>query len=75
MLIGGLISSSKSEGSQGVPIFGQLPLIKQFFSGGKNDQLRTELMIMIIPYILSTPSEAEELSDELQRERMRLLSN
>ena len=75
VLIGGLISSSKSEGSQGVPIFGQLPLIKQFFSGGKNDQLRTELMIMIIPYILSTPSEAEELSDELQRERMRLLSN
>jgi general secretion pathway protein D len=75
VLIGGLISSNSSKGSRGVPFFGQLPILKEFFSGRTNDQLRTELMIMIIPYILSTPNEAEGLGDELQRARMKLLSD
>ena len=75
VLIGGLISSNSSKGSRGVPFFGQLPLLKEFFSGRTDDQLRTELMIMIIPYILSTPNEAEGLGDELQRARMKLLSD
>jgi general secretion pathway protein D len=74
VLIGGLISSTKSEANQGIPILGQIPGIKNFFSGGTQDQLRTELMIMIIPYILVSPTEAEELNDELQRARIELLS-
>jgi hypothetical protein len=31
-------------------------------------------MIMIIPYVLTTPEEAEALGDELQQQRMELLS-
>jgi general secretion pathway protein D len=70
VLIGGLISSTSSEGSQGVPILGRLPLIGKLFRTDNNAQDRTELMIMIIPYILETPGEAEALTDELQMQRI-----
>ena len=74
VLIGGLIASNSSEGNQGLPVLSRIPLIKEFFSGGTNDQSRTELMVMIIPYILSTPEKAMELTDELQRVRMKILT-
>ena len=74
VLIGGLISSTMSEGEQGVPILGRIPVVKELFSAGTNDQVRTELMVMIIPYILNSPDEAEALTDELQRVRMKSLS-
>ena len=74
VLIGGLISSTLGEGEQGIPVLGRIPGVKKLFSSGTNDQSRTELMIMIIPYILSSPSEAEALTDELQRARMEYLS-
>lgn len=70
VLIGGLISSTSSEGSQGVQILGRLPLIGKLFRSDNNAQDRTELMIMIIPYILDTPGEAEALTDELQMQRI-----
>ena len=75
VLIGGLISSTSSEGSQGIPILNQIPLVKKLLSGEANEKVRTELMIMIIPYILTSPEEAEEITDELQRARMKLLGD
>jgi|GEM_PF-1904892 len=74
VLIGGLISSTTSEGEQGVPILGRLPVIGKLFRTDTNTQDRTELMVMIIPYVLNSPGEAEGLTDELQNERMQSLS-
>jgi general secretion pathway protein D len=74
VLLGGLISSSTSQGNQGVPVFGKLPLIGKLFRTDKDSQDRTELMIMIIPYILNSPDEAEQLSDELQKARIEQLT-
>ncbi|MFC4700071.1 type II and III secretion system protein [Glaciecola siphonariae] len=73
VLIGGLISSTTSEGQRGVPILGKLPLIGNLFRTNSNNQDRTELMVMIIPYILSSPDEAESLTDELQQSRLQFL--
>jgi general secretion pathway protein D len=70
VLLGGLISSTTSVGNQGVPILGRLPMIGKLFSTDSNTQDRTELMIMIIPYILNSPGEAEQLTDELQKARI-----
>jgi general secretion pathway protein D len=70
VLLGGLISSTTSVGNQGVPILGRLPMIGKLFSTDTNTQDRTELMIMIIPYILNSPGEAEQLTDELQKARI-----
>ncbi|GGO63627.1 type II and III secretion system protein [Bowmanella pacifica] len=75
VLLGGLISSNTSRNQQGVPILGKLPLLGKLFSTDAEEQIRTELMIMIIPYILSSPDEAEALTDELQRARIDSVSS
>ena len=75
VLLGGLISSTTSESSSGVPLLGRLPLLGNLFKTESNGQVRTELMVMIIPYIINSPEEAEQLTDELQRARIESLSN
>ena len=75
VLLGGLISSTSSVGEQGVPVLGRLPLLGNLFSTDTNRQDRTELMVMIIPYVLNSPEEAENLTDELQRARIESLSS
>jgi general secretion pathway protein D len=74
VLLGGLISSTTSAGNTGIPVLGKLPLIGKLFRTDTESQDRTELMIMIIPYILNSPDEAEQLTDELQRARINKLS-
>ncbi|APD87571.1 type II and III secretion system protein [Alteromonas sp. Mex14] len=73
VLIGGLIRSSDSEAETGVPVLGKLPGIGKLFRGDSGTQRRTELMVMIIPYILNGPDEAESLRDELQKDRMQII--
>lgn len=70
VLLGGLISSTTEDNGTGVPILGKLPLIGRLFSSDEKTQTRTELMIMVIPYILNSPGEAEQLTDELQKARI-----
>jgi general secretion pathway protein D len=70
VLLGGLISSTSGTTNSGVPILGKLPFIGKLFSTDTEEQNRTELMIMVIPYILNSPGEAEQLTDELQKERI-----
>lgn len=74
VLLGGLISSSTSNNEQGVPILGKLPLVGKLFSTNTQSQDRTELMIMIVPYIINSFEEAEQLSDDLQLQRINKLS-
>lgn len=74
VLIGGLISSSTSEGTRGIPVLGKLPILGKLFTTDTNSQDRTELMVMIIPYIISSPEEGQDLTDELQRSRIEELS-
>lgn len=73
VLIGGLIRSNDGGGERGVPVLGKLPIIGNLFKGRSSEVRRTELMIMIIPYILNSPDEAESLVDELQESRIREL--
>jgi general secretion pathway protein D len=74
VLLGGLISSTTENTNTGIPILGKLPLVGKLFSNDSDDQKRTELMIMIIPYVLNSPSEAESLTDELQMQRIQDIS-
>lgn len=74
VLLGGLISSTTENTNTGIPILGKLPFIGKLFSNDSDDQKRTELMIMIIPYVLNSPSEAESLTDELQMQRIQSIS-
>ena len=74
VLLGGLISTTASEGDSGVPFLKDLPLIGQLFRVNKSSNTRTELVIMIVPYVIDNDEEAIEIADTL-RSRLKLLPN
>jgi general secretion pathway protein D len=66
ILLGGLISSSSSKGRNGVPWLGKMPIIGRLLSADNNSSARTELMVMIIPYVIATPLEGQAISKSIQ---------
>ncbi|MDE0364506.1 MAG: hypothetical protein OXP09_02915 [Gammaproteobacteria bacterium] len=66
LLLGGLISGSQSAGETGVPILGQLPGIGQLFRSDSLQEDRTELLIMVTPYVITNHEEGWELTRQIQ---------
>jgi general secretion pathway protein D len=66
ILIGGLISQTKSTNKSGVPKFSKIPLLGKLFSNDNDSSDRTELMVMIIPYVIDTPKEGEAITKTIQ---------
>lgn len=66
ILLAGLISDTKSKGKTGVPFFSKIPLLGKFFRNDTKSGARTELMVMIIPYVIETPEEGESITKTIQ---------
>ena len=58
MLLGGLISTDSSHGYSGVPILSDIPLVGRIFRVEKENDKRTELVMLIIPYIIDDDQDA-----------------
>ncbi|MBR6021622.1 MAG: type II secretion system secretin GspD, partial [Kiritimatiellae bacterium] len=58
IVLGGLVQTSSSESQSRVPILGSLPLIGGLFRNSDKSHQRTELLVLITPYVLMTPEEA-----------------
>ncbi len=67
ILLGGLISSSNSLGNNGVPLLGKMPILGKLFSADNNSSARTELMVMIIPYVIDSPAEGQAVTKSIQQ--------
>jgi len=65
-----LISKTTSQGEQGVPWLGKLPLVGAFFRTDSESTSTTELMVMVIPYVIRNDEEARDIS-RLLNERVR----
>jgi general secretion pathway protein D len=63
--IGGLIGESLTDARAEVPVLGKLPVVGYFFRRQQTNRTRTELVIMIRPYVFNTPVETAMLSREL----------
>lgn len=68
VLLGGLIDNHRSEGRRGVPILSDIPLIGQLFRVDTDSTQRTELIIMIIPYIIEDEEETTAITEALQQQ-------
>lgn len=68
VVVGGLIEEGISKKRDGVPGLSRLPIIGGAFRRDNNSSLRTELVIIIKPYVLNTPGEAEQISRDLVQE-------
>ena len=68
LLMGGLISDNRSGGQTGVPGLGRLPGLGHLFRTDGLQQDRTELMVMVTPYVIADHEEGWELTRRI-RER------
>jgi len=58
VVLGGLVQTSQSKSQSRVPILGSIPLIGGLFRNSDKSNTRTELLVLITPYVLMTPEEA-----------------
>ena len=61
-LLGGLISSSRSDGKTKVPLLGDIPLLGRAFQNRTKSSVRTELLLLITPYVLEDATQVEEVT-------------
>lgn len=71
VLLGGLITKSQSKGNSRVPILGDIPWVGQLFRTDSTQAGSTELMILIVPYLIEEPGQAEALTRSF-REQLKL---
>lgn len=73
VLLGGLISNSESKGDSRVPFLGDIPWLGQLFRTDSTSADRTELMVLVVPYRVRTPQQAQAISDAF-RQQLRLIN-
>ncbi len=62
VLIGGLMSQRRSDGNGGVPYLKDVPLVGNLFKTRSGEERKTELVLMIVPYIIESDEQATALS-------------
>lgn len=58
--LGGLIQDGKKTSQGKVPFLGDLPFLGWLFKTEDRDAARTELLVLITPYVITTPDEARK---------------
>lgn len=66
VLLGGLISTTTKKGYTGVPFLSEIPIIGNLFKVQGEKESRTELIMLIIPYIIENNQEAEGITEALK---------
>ena len=59
-MLGGFISTDKSKERGGVPLLKDIPLLGALFRSNKESTSRRELIVLIRPTVLPTPSDAAD---------------
>lgn len=62
-LLAGLISQNDSRSDSGIPVLKDLPLVGQLFRTNSDTTDRTELIVLITPYLVNNDFEAKALTD------------
>lgn len=62
---GGLIEAGTSREDEQVPILGDIPLLGLLFKRRVDRDTRREIVVVVRPYVLSTPAESEAVSHRL----------
>ncbi|MCC7299944.1 MAG: type II secretion system secretin GspD [Verrucomicrobia bacterium] len=60
VVLGGLIRKSDSKSASKIPILGDIPVLGWLFSTRNNSASRSELVVLLTPYVLTTPEQAQK---------------
>ena len=69
-MLGGLIRENNTDGSSGLPLLSEIPVLGALFGTKSRNENRTELLVVITPRVARTDEDARAISREL-RERLR----
>ncbi len=67
IVLGGLVQTDYQATLTRVPILGSIPLLGALFRSEDKTRKRTELLVLITPYVLMTPAEARQETERLHR--------
>ncbi len=67
VMLAGLMSSNKSEGNAGIPLLKDIPLLGQLFRNSTEKNDRTELIVLITPYIIEDDSDAQAVTEAFRK--------
>ncbi|WP_246728582.1 type II secretion system secretin GspD [Microvirga terricola] len=67
IILGGLISSNRQQGSQGIPLLKDIPLLgAAFTNNAAQEQRRTELLIIIRPTVIANRMDVTRVTEEIK---------
>ncbi len=66
LVLGGLISDRKNQSRTGIPFLSDIPLLGPLFSTTTEEDVKTELLLMVTPYVISGQEEADMLTRQFQ---------
>lgn len=72
VVIGGLIKEAEKELRNRVPLFSYIPIIGNLFRSNERQREKVDLMIFLTPYILETPQQASQITNEIIRDGQKL---
>lgn len=67
IVLGGLVSTDRRNSRSKVPILGDIPILGTLFRSDTRNNNRTELLVLLTPYVLMTPEEARQETIRLHR--------
>ena len=67
IVLGGLIQENTQRTSSGIPLLSKIPILGAAFGSQTISRQRTELVLMVTPKIVSDPTQARQVSEELRR--------
>lgn len=62
IVLGGLMSNRQTNSDNGIPYLKQVPVVGNLFKSQARKKNKTELVIMIVPYIVGSDQRAQELT-------------
>jgi general secretion pathway protein D len=62
--VGGMISQTVSDGENKVPLLGDIPILGNLFKRTMKKNTRSQLVLLITPWVLETPEEGDALARE-----------
>ena len=68
VLMGGLISNNQNDGRGGIPVIGRLPWVGRLFSSQNLLTDRTELAVLVIPYVVADHQEGQDLTKAIRND-------
>jgi general secretion pathway protein D len=71
--IGGLASSKESVNKSKVPLLGDLPLLGALFRSSRTSKIKSNLLVLLTPYVLSNAADARRLTRRKLHERDKFL--